>query len=287
MVEPWIFDALVFIVIGGFILTTAFVPVTGSQVDDFAQAYHLTPSPTSRRMIRHQLTLGKRIRNLLIVDALVLPPLFVVAFFGSIGEAFNLLAIIPVTLGCAVVGAAITELVASRPSASSSRRVAVLVPREPASYLSKVMRWWPPIGAAATVVALAATQLVHVDPATDDRPSVAWMAIASVVVIIVPSATVVISRWIVRRPQPFLSADLISTDNALREATIRRISGLAGATVGVFLAAAFFALANAVGAPNGTVFGLGGIASAIAAITSFGARQLVPPPERKRRTGSP
>jgi hypothetical protein len=110
------------------------------------------------------------------------------------------------------------------------------------------------------------------------------MAIASLVVVAVPSTTVVISRWIVRRPQPFVSADLISTDNALREATIRRISGLAGTTVGAFLAAALFALGNALDAPISAALALGGIASIIAAILSFGARQLVPKPERRRRT---
>ena len=88
-------------------------------------------------MIRHQLTDGQRVRNLLIVDALVLPPLFTAAFFGSSGWSIDLMTVLLIVLACAVLGAAITELVVSRPAASSSRRVAVLVPREPSTYLSE------------------------------------------------------------------------------------------------------------------------------------------------------
>src|SRR4051794_33681638 len=131
----WMVYGLMLLAIGGLCLAAAFIPATTTQVDDFVRAYHLTPGPTARRMIRHQLTTSRRVRNLLIVGILVLPPLFTAAFFGSSEPAIDPVVVLLVVLACAVVGAAITELVITRPPATSTRRIAVLIPREPATYL--------------------------------------------------------------------------------------------------------------------------------------------------------
>ena len=237
-------------------------------------------------MIRHQLTTSRRIRNLLIVDLLVLPPLFTAAFFGSEAPSHDLMTILMILLACAVVGAAITELVVTRPAASSTRRVAVLVPREPATYLSRPMRWWPTVGAVATVATLSLLKMRDISHAADgEHVSSGGTIVASLVVLAIPLASSLLSRWIVRRPQPFVSEDLVKADDALREATIRRIFGLGGAIIGLNLALwLFLSSVVADSATLGTILGVGALGSMVAAIVSFRTRQLRAPTPRRRRT---
>jgi hypothetical protein len=224
------------------------LPATRDDVDRFAQAHDIDPGPEGRRLVRYQLTLGSRLRVLLFVDGVVVPPMLFAAL--GLGQ-INLALLVALVVAAGIVAVLVTELAMNRP-AGSGRRTASLRPRDPRSYVPAPLRWAPGIGAAGTVVALVATQLVTYPPRTwetwtlgDQAPPLGWVIVACIFVAALPTASVLGSRWILARPQPFVSTDLVATDDALREASVRRIATLASVGAAISLSLAVTALGGA------------------------------------------
>jgi hypothetical protein len=126
-----------------------------------------------------------------------------------------------------------------------------------------------------------------VRPAADTEPlSVSVLAVASLAAAGVPALTAVAGRWIVRRPQPFVSGDLVAADDALRAAATRRLTALVCTALAAAATVAFYELGASTGTEGVTgIAWLGGIASVVVALRSLSARIVQPPTARRARAG--
>ena len=270
------------------------LPATTHDVHRFAQTHGIDPGPDGRSLIRYHLTLGSRLRVLLFVDGVVLPPLLFAAL--GLGQ-FNLALLVALVILSGIVAVLATELAMNRPT-TAGRRVASLRPRDPASYVPAPLRWAPVVGALGTIVALVATQVVEYPERTwltdgagnigDQAPPVGWVIVACIVVAALPLVSHVGSRWVLTRPQPYVSPDLVATDDALREASVRRIASLASVGAAISLSLALAALGGAVddGTTPNTVLDalLAASLLAIVALAAFTKRRTAAG-SRVRRAG--
>ncbi|HEV7762342.1 MAG TPA: hypothetical protein VGO78_25210 [Acidimicrobiales bacterium] len=210
-------------------LTHLLRPASVHDVDEFAKWSGLTTTPASRRFIAHHLATGRRLRVVLVLAAIVVPPLVGIALGGSGNE-------LPTgwtgVLWACMAGTLWAELSVTR--IAGPARAALLVPRRPADYLSPLLQWAPVVaGALAALVWAGAGLLPDPDTAGVARLQAGGSTVVAnlVLALVVPLVTVGAQRWIVRRPQPLVDPDLMAADDAGRGASMRNLAAIGTAVV--------------------------------------------------------
>jgi hypothetical protein len=147
---------------------------------------------------------------------------FVVLGFGSDGDSA------PLGYGTIFVGYLVgvlaAEVTLARPA--GARRAASLAPRRLEDYLPRRAIVAQRASAAAAALGILA---VGAAPYRDSvsTPSPLGMAAFAVCVLALGAGAEAIERWLVRRPQPFTSPELIAADDAIRAQSIQAFAGAA------------------------------------------------------------
>jgi uncharacterized membrane protein len=248
-------------------------PVGSHQVDGFIQRAGLAGSPSSpvsRRFIARYLTTGRRLRLVLVTGALIVPNLVAIAIGGGDGVSLHWTWII----WACMAGTLWTELALTRPNRGGTA-MASLFRREPATYLTRPLRWGPAVLAVIATCVWAGVGFLP--PRTDiAQPEVAGtldIIVAIAFVLSVPLAVTGAQRWILRRPQPLVTPDMLAVDNAIRTASIRNLAAVGIALVLLYLSGG---LLQYVWALHVTavdwLFGLATVASLVLAMVAWSLR---------------
>ncbi|MBN2621937.1 MAG: hypothetical protein JXA83_01155 [Acidimicrobiales bacterium] len=278
-----------------------FRPVKDGDVALFEAEHGLAASTTARPFLRRYLTRGNRLRRATFLGAVALPPLATVAVTG---ETTGVEPISAPVVAALMVATLVTELTLSRPSPATTTRSASLRPRRLGTYLSPTWRLGPAIvGLVSSVAWLGALRLPDsssIPPARrNDLPGLFFMndpvspssmpsevAAGVAVAILVPAATLVACRLIVRRPQPRVHDDLVAADDAVRTASMQRIAAMACVVGFLSLARAMAQYAYAVAGRSGGLAAAGMFVALLGASVSWSARTwgpvAVPRPRRFR-----
>jgi hypothetical protein len=121
-----------------------------------------------------------------------------------------------------LLGALAAEVSLARPR--DPRRSASLVPRVLDDYLPRRLLLAQRALSAAVVLGIVLTGLVPYSSAASDPD---WSALAGGAAVFGGFAVglELVERWIVRRPQPFTSASLVSADDAIRAQSVHTLAG--------------------------------------------------------------
>jgi hypothetical protein len=122
-----------------------------------------------------------------------------------------------------LLGALAAEVSLARPR-DPARRSASLVPRVLDDYLPPCLLLAQRALGAAVVLGIVLTGLVPYSSAASDPD---WSALAGGAAVFGGFAVglELVERWIVRRPQPFTSASLVSADDAIRAQSVHTLAG--------------------------------------------------------------
>jgi hypothetical protein len=250
-------------------------PAGVREVHQFERESGLTTSPTSRRFIAHHLTTGRRLRVVLVIGALLLPGLLAAAV-GTSTDGRTTVVWSGVLWGC-IAGTLWAELSVTRPSRpTGGARVASLVPREPAAYLGRPLRWGPALAALAAMIVWAGVAFLPDGGPGDTGVSLADgldVAAAIAFALVVPLVVAGAQRWILGRPQPLVASDLVAADDALRAASVRNLASV-GAAMGLLnLAGGLLQYVEALDAPAADwLFGVAAAASLGSALAAWWSR---------------
>ena len=217
------------------VVVVALAPPRRRRLDEWAEAHGLVLTAVNRPMVRYYLRTARLLRSLGVLAGAVLPTLAVRAWGGDQGTG------VPWGIVWAYVGylvaALYAELTVVRPA--PARRLASLAPRRLEDYLPAPHRWvqWSAAG-AVVVGALAAAAL---DPAptrwANGYGSGRTPVVLAAVAVGVAAVVELLERWVVRRPQPLGSADLVAADDAIRSQSVHSLCG-GGVALLVLLASA-------------------------------------------------
>src|SRR5262249_10179223 len=131
--------------------------------DEFAAASGIRATAVTRPFLAWYLTNGRRLRMLLVVAALFLPNL-VQAALGADGNRWGDAPLSwQLVFAACLTGTLLAELALTRPSGAD--HTASLVPREPAAYLGRVLRWGPTVVGLTGAAVWAAVPALPVPPA--------------------------------------------------------------------------------------------------------------------------
>jgi hypothetical protein len=224
------------------VLLRAYTDVDEAFVESWARAHALDLTPSNRPMVRWYLHAARVLRTWGAVGGLVLPPLIGAAFGSQAAEdALFFL----VFLGY-LIGALYAEVALVRPL-EGGRRQAVLVPRDVAHYLPWRLLLGPRCVAVVAVIAGAAGVLVGYDRDADSgmsgSPRVSAAVMLALALLVVLSLERM-ERWLVERPQPFASPDLVAADDAIRAQSLHSIAGSGLAILLLCLGGTLFALSR-------------------------------------------
>lgn len=240
MLLNFLIPLLISAVIVSWVVRKARVAVDTGYVEDWAQAHALALTPGNRPMVHWYLHTARLLRTLGALAGFFLPPLLGSAF-GS--QALKDAAFPLVFVGY-FAGALYAELSLVRPA--GDRRVAVLTPREVSDYLPRRLLVAQLVVPAIAVVAGVAATFLSYDRAERSgltgSPRVLGVIVA-VTAVIVGLALERIERWLVQRPQPFSTPDMLAADDAIRSQSVHSVAGSGLAIVLASLATALFALA--------------------------------------------
>ncbi len=200
-------------------------------VERWARDHDVELTPESRPMVRRHLRRARILRTWGGVAGAVLPSLIdyvvngrvQVLGFGTDGESA------PLGFGTIFVGYLLGALYAevSTPRVvAREKRAASLVRRELEDYLSRrlvlAQRAITVVGALGTV----AIGLVPYDHAVS-MPSLPALVLIAAGVLAFGAGVEALERWMVRRPQPYTSPELLAADDAIRAQSIRAVAGAA------------------------------------------------------------
>jgi hypothetical protein len=204
------------------VVRNARVAVNDRYVDEWSQAHALELTPRSRPMVHWYLHTARLLRTIGALAGFFLPPL--------LGSAFGSQALkdasFPMVFVGYFAGALYAELALVRPS--SDRRVAVLAPREVGDYLPRRVRIAQVVVPAVAVVAGLAPLLLgyqrDVRSGVNGSPRLVGIIMA-VVALVVGVALGRVERWLVQRPQPFTTPDMLAADDAIRSQSVHSVAG--------------------------------------------------------------
>jgi hypothetical protein len=142
--------------------------------------------------------------------------------FGTDGESA------PLGFGAIFVGYLLGVLAAETtlPRPAGPRRAAILAPRRLEEYLSGRAILAQRAGAVAAALGILALGAVQY-PSSVDTPGAAGMVTFAAGVLAFGAGVEAIERWLVRRPQPFTSSELVAADDAIRAQSIQAFAGAA------------------------------------------------------------
>jgi len=202
-------------------------PVGPRGISQWATHHGLALTPGNRPLVQRYLQNGRRLRVICVIGGLVLPPMIHSALTAAPTKGANI-SLLAILIGY-LVGTLWAEIATGRPR-SEGTRIASLAPRRLAEYLPRVLRIaLRAVGiAGAAVWALAWFTYRH--PArhrdyTPAHPSTAGMAAWVAVFLATPVLIEAVQRWILRRPQPMVAADLIAADDAIRSQSLHVLGG--------------------------------------------------------------
>jgi hypothetical protein len=205
----------------------------------WSAAYGVAITAGNAEFLRGYLRTGRRLRFVCSLAGLLLPPLVSQAVDPSSRTDVSFFGLV---VGY-MVGSLWAELALVRPSGADVR-VATLSPRRLEEYLPGRLRWglWVVAG-LALVLSVAGTVVdEQVEPAWSfGGPPVLLIGVCS---ILLAAAVEAAQRWILRRPQPFVSADLVAADDAVRSSSIHALAGSGICCLLLLLAGPAFVLAN-------------------------------------------
>jgi hypothetical protein len=123
-----------------------------------------------------------------------------------------------------LAGALYAEVSLARP-APGARRAAGLSPRELVAYLPRWVIRAQRAAAAAAALGLAAAGVV---PYAGDmsHPGSLSLALGAAVILALGAGLEAIERWLIRRPQPFTSPELVAADDAIRAQSVHAVAGV-------------------------------------------------------------
>jgi hypothetical protein len=205
------------------LLLRAYTDVDDAFVEVWAKAHALQLTAANRSMVRWYLHTARVLRTWGAIGGLVLPPLIGAAFGSQTAEDMLFFLVF---LGY-LAGAAYAEVALVRP-VEGERRQAVLVPRDVADYLPRRLFRAPRWVTAVTVIAGTAAVLVSYDRDAASGMSGSPRSSAAVMVVLALLVTVALERcerWLVERPQPFTSPDLVAADDAIRSQSLHSVAG--------------------------------------------------------------
>lgn len=242
-------------------------------VENFIGRTGIGTTSASRQLIAEHLSTGRQLRAVLLGAGFVAP----LALTAVLGRTAPLSW--SMVLGAYALGTLATELSITRPSTET--RVASLVPREPAAYLGRWLRWGPTVaGALALVVWLGAVRL-H-DTVAAEAPSRATIAAGALLGVALPLLTMGAQRLILARPQPLVDPHMVAADDALRAAAVQNLTAVVSCIVLIDLAGGLYQhLLLDHDTPFRWLFGLGLVASIVLALASWSARDLSQPVRRR------
>jgi hypothetical protein len=238
--RPMMLSLLLPGIVLAWVLVRAYTEVDDAYVDEWGQAHGLALTPANRPMVRWYLHTARILRTWGAVAGLVLPAL-VGAAFGS--DALKDL-LFPLVFVGYLAGAVYAEVALVR-APTGARRVANLVPRVVADYLPRRLMLAQRIIPAAVVAGTGLAWVLGFRARQGSGLSLgqgAWMAVISAVLaaVVIPR----LERWLVERPQPFVDADLIAADDALRSQSVHSVAGSGLAIELLCLGTALFLLAQ-------------------------------------------
>jgi hypothetical protein len=213
------------------VLARAYAPVGDELLADWAQAHGVELTPDSRQMVARYLRKSRVLRTWGALAGLLLPSLIDLALngrlqllgFGTDGSAAPYAGPIGAFIGY-LVGALYAEVSLARP-VDQARRSASLVPRELGDYLPRrLLRAQRVLGIAA-VLGVVILGLVPYDPREAAEPEWPSLLTGAAVFAAFSVGLEALERWLVRRPQPFTSASLLATDDAIRAQSVHSLAG--------------------------------------------------------------
>jgi hypothetical protein len=200
-----------------------------SSVDRWARDHDLELTPESRPVVRRHLRRAGLCRTWGGVAGAVLPTLIdyvangrvQVLGFGTDGESA------PLGFGTIFVGYLLGALAAEvstvRPVAAE-RRAASLIRRDLEDYLPRRLVLAQRALAVAAALGMVVAALLPY-PDSLSVPSDAGVAAIAAGILAFAAGLEAVERWLVRRPQPFTSAALVTADDAIRAQSIRAMAG--------------------------------------------------------------
>ena len=278
--------AVLVIALLGLAVAAGLRPARRPEIDEFAIATGLRTTATSRAFIGYYLETGRRLRTLLVLAALFLPAL--------VGEALGvrrdgLTVATQWVLGACLVGTLWAELALTRQS--GRRRAASLEPRRLGTYLGRALLWGPALAGAAGAVVWTGVPLVvaELGPNPWDLSVAVDAALGVLTGLAVVALTPAAQIWILQRPQPLISDDLLAADHAVRAASVRMIAAMATAMGLLNLCGGLLRSSAPLPGPLEVLSGAGALASAFGALVAWLVRKpgatlwpLRRPPEPER-----
>jgi hypothetical protein len=242
VIYPLVYPGLFVVLILGRVLRKAYTEVDDPFVDVWARSHALELTPANRPMVRWYLHTARVLRTWGAVAGFFLPPLIGAAF----GSPAVTNALFPLVFVGYLAGALYAEVALVRP-VSGDRRVAALVPRELEDYLPRPVvasqRVLPALVVATAVASVFVTFNRDRAAGLSGSPRASSIGVA-VFAIAFSLLLERVERWLLRRPQPFTSADLVAADDAIRSQSVHSLSGSGLAVLLVCLATGFYDLAR-------------------------------------------
>lgn len=221
-------------------LLRAYRDVGDAVVTEWADAHALTLTAANRPMVQWYLHTARVLRTWGALAGAFLPSLWAAA----LGDEVRLPQSWTWVFVGYLVGALYAELSLVRP-VGAARRTASLVPRELEGYLpARLVRLQRGLGVASVAGALLVGFLPY-----GERSDLALLPNSSVVIAMAAVAAGFavalerLQRWLVQRPQPFVEADLIAADDAIRSQSLHSLAGSGIAVLLLFLSTLCWAMA--------------------------------------------
>jgi len=220
--------AIVIAVLVAAALSRAYRPIGDEPVDQWAEARGLELTAENRPVVERYLRRARLLRTWGAVAGLAAPTLI----RPLLGEPVHVAGVgsyemTPLELGWVfvgyLVGAVCAEVSVSRPF-DPARRSAALLPRELTDYLPRQLLWLQRGLALTSIGGLVVLRFVPYGP-SGPPPSWGTIAVFATVMFGLAAGLERLEHWIVRRPQPFVSASLLAADDAIRAQSLHSLAG--------------------------------------------------------------
>jgi hypothetical protein len=198
---------------------------------DWARAHGLELTPETRPLVARYLSAARRLRTWGALCGAVLPSLVDLVLngrvqilgFGIDGSSAPFQGPISILLGY-LAGALWAEVSLARP-VDRGRRSASLVPRELGDYLPRRLLLAQRGLGAAAVLGVLLVGVLPFDPSRAAEPGWGELLAGAGVLAGFTVGLERLERWLVRRPQPFMSASLLAADDAIRAQSLHSLAG--------------------------------------------------------------